>query len=390
MKEFGMNSEVISSNDKSKDYYKGLLDSNNSPLYDHQKLYHAGAPAPHLPARAVARELQELQNIIDYHVDPLLGVTNDYVRDFCRGVIPPELNTFLGVFPADAIPTELSIFSLPTGCMIINLGHIDTRRPHAGAEKNKANSHSWNWDAYDFETDQNIDDSSSDSPLGHFVCVQLEPEQVYYIDSFGDVCTDPCVLRFLNLCKRPVIMHRRAVQNRLSMFCSLYAILFTLRALTPKNRRFSFHWDKYASLHNDDYCVLYLRKLVAGLYQLRSNKNEQLIALNQSRIKTLEAFDPMTDAEEEEKKTRASKDKDHYALAAPKGKGLNSSAVTDASSTKDRTDKKEIESRFSPVQLLPEETDEYYASYRDPAAARSADAAIIAWTRGEEDVDCVG
>lgn len=367
------------------DFYRGLVHAGRwTGRRDRNELYHSGAPAPHLPARAVARELQELQNMIAYHVDPLLGVTNEYVRDFCRAVTPPTLNTFLGVYPADAIPDRLA--ELPRGCMIVNLGHVDARRPHAGADERKEEEREeereeeeeddgWGEVKPERRPERRRAAAAGDvgggTQLGHFVCVQLEPRQIYYIDPFGDACGDPCVLRFLQRGQRPIIMHRRPVQNRLSMFCSLYSILFTLRAQLPPPNRFSFVWDREATLHNDDRCVSYLRKTVKRLYRLRE---EEALSKSAARKNKKSAGDEGDDD-----------DDDHRHVAR---------APADAASDgrRRRQSRRTAEERgrsASPVQRLPRPTDDVYAYYRDPVRAAANDAAAIAHARGE-DVDTVG
>ena len=105
--------------------------------------------------------------------------------------------SFIGVYPADCIPRKLCArgrFSI-----IVNLG-----RWKKESERGK---------------------------VGHFVAICVNGDGITYVDSYGDECTQPDVVSFLQSCKRPVRFNTKQIQSYFSKACGMYALLYILYIL---------------------------------------------------------------------------------------------------------------------------------------------------------------
>lgn len=172
-----------------------------------------------LSARARLRERVE-RNVIRG-----IGITNETVYRFCKMSCGSK---FRGVFPSNLIPTQMAIRAHFT--CIINL----SPRPHPNS---------------DTDTE------------GHFVAICADPASVYYLDSYGLPCTNTKVIKFLNLCRRPVFYNVKKIQHVDSAFCSFYAMLFVLYFDTP-NPPFRLRFAKTNLRRNDLLCKKYIERII--------------------------------------------------------------------------------------------------------------------------------
>ncbi len=167
------------------------------------------------------REKTSFELLIDRvnaNVKEGLGMSNQLVDKLCRR---EASNIFKGVYSADKIPGALAF--CPRFIIVVNLG-------------------------------------TSAQQMGHFVTVCGHPDKIKYIDSFALTCTQPNVRSFLQACRRPLVTLTRRIQGWSSMYCGLYAMLFTL--YDDKNPDFDliFSFSKFDD--NDAKCVRYIRKLI--------------------------------------------------------------------------------------------------------------------------------
>ncbi len=159
------------------------------------------------------------------------GVTNGALRGLCRMIIGRW--NFDGVYSADYLPLRLSL--KPYFSVVVNLGR---RRGVRGK-----------------------------LPVGHFVSLVGTPSTVYYTDSYGLPCFQRDILAFLKYCRRPVTTSRRRVQAWESVYCSMYACLFTAYLVRRERGRpagFGLKfWDgnEATLMKNDRLCMKYLYKL---------------------------------------------------------------------------------------------------------------------------------
>ncbi len=193
---------------------------------------------PRLPAE-LYDALRRLASNARRHVQRDSGITNTLLERL--GFLAAGRHDFQGVYAADCIPAHLA--SRAHFSIIVNLGER-RRRLHA---------------------------ARGPLPVGHFVAIVGTPRCVFYNDPYGRPCTQPRVLDFLALCRRPVSMVLERVQSTSSTFCGLFALLFALyfgrggRRLINKGRpafRLNFHRGTDRVLRkNDALCVVYLRLL---------------------------------------------------------------------------------------------------------------------------------
>lgn len=168
--------------------------------------------------------IKQLTSQISENVDKR-GVTNDVVERFCFLACGDK---YKGTFSADMIPPHFA--SLSHFIININLG------------KRK--------------------DIRSDIPVGHFITLIADPTKVVYIDSYGLPIFQENVINFLKLCYRPLSYNEQQIQDYNSVYCGLYAILFSCYAdkLPPFELKFSQSNRK----SNDKKCVFYLRKMFSN------------------------------------------------------------------------------------------------------------------------------
>ncbi len=98
---------------------------------------------------------------------------------------------------------------------------------------------------------------------GHFVCIHAEESFVFYIDSLGMIplAVTNQLEQFLTKCKRPIFYNRRQVQAVESVYCGLYACLFTLYFGMPIFKEWKLVFYKNLK-ENDKLCLKYLKKML--------------------------------------------------------------------------------------------------------------------------------
>ena len=102
----------------------------------------------------------------------------------------------------------------------------------------------------------------------HFVTLAATPDRVVYSDSYGRPPRQGHVVRFLRLCRRPVVYYPHKIQSLDSVWCGLYAILFALLAdgrRTACALRFRRGGSDRSLRRNDELCAMYLRRLAPPL-----------------------------------------------------------------------------------------------------------------------------
>lgn len=185
---------------------------------------------PSSSARSSVSSVERLFQRVDEHVRPGEGLSNDVVDSFCTAGCGKD---FRGVFSADCIPEKLAA----RGCFIIvvNLG----RRKGRTAKK---------------------------LPVGHFVTIYARPASVYYLDPYGLPCVQRHVRRFLQHCRRPINHNSRQIQDFNSVYCGMYAILFTLYFDRGERvrKRLQFRWRRSKLRENDKLCMRYLNRLLSS------------------------------------------------------------------------------------------------------------------------------
>lgn len=182
------------------------------------------------------RELDRMSRRARVHVTSNGGLTNEWVNNFCKTAC---YSGFYGVYSADYIPPRLHVRR--TFIIIVNLGQ---RRGVRG-----------------------------EMPVGHFVTISGEPDRVTYIDPYGLPCEQVHVRRFLNQCRRPIVYNSRQIQDFNSVYCGMYAILFTLYIGKRFGVRslFQMRFFRADLLRNDDLCVKYIRRLLYTRVQNRKS-----------------------------------------------------------------------------------------------------------------------
>lgn len=110
---------------------------------------------------------------------------------------------------------------------------------------------------------------------GHFVCIVGTQKAITYIDTFGLVCIDPSIQKFIQTCvkkhfksdKCKVLFNDKTIQHEESNYCGLYCVLFIIYfdeccTYFKEKNHLNFH-DKPAQLmKNDAKCVYYLKRII--------------------------------------------------------------------------------------------------------------------------------
>ena len=169
------------------------------------------------------KELRILSNELRSNVDPTRGVTNELVYSFCRRVCDTN-GPFRGVYSLDKIPKSYCNRAGITN-IIVNLARSDLQ----------------------------ID--------GHFVFIHIRPDYVLYIDPTGSLDLPIMMVNFLRNCNRDVMYNQNEIQNKKSVFCALYAILYAMY-YDRKTVPFKIEFDCEGCKSNDTKCVNYIRRLI--------------------------------------------------------------------------------------------------------------------------------
>lgn len=161
---------------------------------------------------------------INTHAGKKKGMTNDVIEMLCKNAGGSH---FGGVFTADSLPFHLA--SQPRFIIVVNLG----RRRGAFA-------------------------------VGHFVTIAaVEPNKIYYLDSFGLPCWQPNVTRFLKACGRKIVWNMRQIQSFESKFCGMYASLFaSCLDGSPPSFEMKFFRKKSMLMKNDALCSRYFLRIL--------------------------------------------------------------------------------------------------------------------------------
>lgn len=105
---------------------------------------------------------------------------------------------------------------------------------------------------------------------GHYITIHANSSTITYIDPFGLPCFDKNIQKLLYMyCKkskknrRNVLINNKQIQNEKSVYCGLYAVLFSLYFDLPtQTKKIKLYFKSKGSLANDKLCVTYLNKLM--------------------------------------------------------------------------------------------------------------------------------
>ncbi len=162
---------------------------------------------------------------IEAHVSRGKGISNTLVNRLCRKMCSKD---FRGVFAANKIPRRLA--GVGRFIIIVNLGEVD-----GGGD--------------------------GELPVGHFVCVAAQPEEINFIDPYGLPCMQPKVLSFLTEARRPIKENVQKIQHLDSPYCGLYSVLFAVYFDKEPSERLKLKFNKTKLMENDRKCVEYLKQL---------------------------------------------------------------------------------------------------------------------------------
>ena len=187
-----------------------------------------------------------LQNIcrkITPHIDPNLGISNEFIHELCVILCP---NYFRGVFSSHAFKSSASqhteIGSIGRSNFFSIVVNVSVRPPPAN---------------------------------GHFVLIHARPDRLIYLDPFGRPCSDDNLIPFIRNCRKTRSYHEnlRVIQSPLSTFCGMYAVLFAMYYDFPTPPFKNIKWIKsdnpFVLLHNDKICIKYLNTLVKHMKMKR-------------------------------------------------------------------------------------------------------------------------
>ena len=158
-------------------------------------------------------------------------MSNKLVEKLARGFCSKN---FHGVFAADSIPIR-KLAGRPRFIIILNLAR---ERPGP---------------LFSFD--------------GHFVVVYATPNSIRYFDPYGLPCTQPDVRSFLSQCQRPIRQNRQQIQDKKSVYCGMFCLLFAAfndrkDSSNPPRFKMTFFKKREKLKLNDTKCMQYLRKLV--------------------------------------------------------------------------------------------------------------------------------
>ena len=178
-----------------------------------------------------AKSEHDLQRLVEYvssQTHPGLGMTNELLQNLTSQLCP---NFYRGLYMAKEMST-VNDNQYRNSTFIINLG-------------------------------------------SHFVTLHVRPDAIIYVDPLGQPCQNPHVQRFIRQCKRPMVLHnRRRIQSQKSIYCGLYALLFSRCFDTPASQwpipfplkfRRCLPTSSNNSASNDQLCVNYLRRFIQQL-----------------------------------------------------------------------------------------------------------------------------
>lgn len=160
------------------------------------------------------------------NVDSIKGVSNNMVDSFCRSLCLSNIaSPYKGVFAADEIPVK-----------------------RLCGETN-------------FNIVVNLATRESASDIGHFITIHARNNIVFYIDPTGIPCLQHHVRDFLKSLARPLFFNTRKIQNIVSSFCAMYAILY-IYYFNEERPSFKIIFAGDGERANDQKCVAYLHQLI--------------------------------------------------------------------------------------------------------------------------------
>lgn len=149
------------------------------------------------------------------------GLTNRELEAYCKKFIG---KSFLGVYPCDSHPKNLKKFKNDNVSFIYNLS------PH-------------------YENGS------------HFVAILKLKDTFYFFDSYGKLCKNKDILKFLKLYTNQLICNTKIIQAKNSIFCGLYCLAFLLTC--QKNKKsMKYFVSKFSKplKKNDNICLTLILK----------------------------------------------------------------------------------------------------------------------------------
>lgn len=150
----------------------------------------------------------------------MVGLTNKQLEDLGRQILCK--NHFLGVFPADGMPT---IKTHKNTSLIFNL-------------------------------------SKHNEPGTHYVAILFLNKKIYYFDSFGKPLTNKNIKQHLIKQKLPIFYHKRSIQHKTSIYCGFFCLAYLkarqIKQLTPA--KFFSMFKSPPNKQNDEIVVDFLLK----------------------------------------------------------------------------------------------------------------------------------
>lgn len=144
----------------------------------------------------------------------MVGLTNFELEKFCKNIIGKN---FLGVFPCDSFPKSLKYKKYVS--FIFNLS------PHY-------------------------------SSGSHFVAILKIKNKFIYFDSFGKICKNKYILKFLKSHTDEILCSNKIIQSKSSAFCGLFCLAF-LKICQKEQKSFNFFLNQFKRTlkYNDTICL---------------------------------------------------------------------------------------------------------------------------------------
>lgn len=107
----------------------------------------------------------------------------------------------------------------------------------------------------------NLASKSAGETDGHFVAIHVKSDRIYYLDSFGMRIYKEGLRRDLSTLNRPIFSNVKQIQNMTSVFCPLFALLFTLYfSMCDPPFRMTFRQNHWRA--NELSCIDYLTRVL--------------------------------------------------------------------------------------------------------------------------------
>jgi len=122
----------------------------------------------------------------------MVGLTNYELEKLAKNILG---KSFLGVYPSDSMP---AIKNFKSTSIIFNL----SKHSEAGT---------------------------------HYIAVFFNNNKIFYFDSYGKKLTNYNIKKNLSQFNLPIYYHKRTIQHKSSIFCSLFALAYL--KVTQKNKK---------------------------------------------------------------------------------------------------------------------------------------------------------